>query len=153
VRIGIFLVPALTYVITKRICLALQRRERDKLLHGRETGRIRRLPHGEFIEVHEPLDPYHGYTLMARDDYKPLPKPQEEHDGVRNPAYRKQMLRYKLSRWLYGGHIAKPTREEIEHALEHGHGDDTHGLDSSDGHVAIGAQRSAESREPDQARD
>jgi ubiquinol-cytochrome c reductase cytochrome b subunit len=154
VRIGFFVVPVLTYIITKRICLGLQRRERDKLLHGRESGRIRRLPHGEFVEVHEPLDRWHEYSLLARQDYKPLPKPLAEQDGVRNPKYRQQMLRYKLSRWLYGGHIAKPTAQELEHAaLEHGHGDHApHGLGSSDGHAAIGAQRSAEGVESDQAR-
>jgi ubiquinol-cytochrome c reductase cytochrome b subunit len=34
------------FVITKRFCLALQRRDRDKLLHGYETGTIMRLPSG-----------------------------------------------------------------------------------------------------------
>jgi ubiquinol-cytochrome c reductase cytochrome b subunit len=157
VRIGVFVVPALTYVITKRICLALQRRERDKLLHGRETGRIRRLPHGEFVEVHEPLDRWHRYTLLARRDYEPLPKPQADHDGVPNPRLRKEMLRYKLSRWLYGGQIPKPTLQELERAaLEHGgHSSNGHGSlnghGSPNGHAAIGAQR-AEGREADQAR-
>ena len=53
-RFAIFLVPPLVFVATKRICLGLQRRDRDKLLHGMETGNILRLPHGEFIEVHAP---------------------------------------------------------------------------------------------------
>ena len=57
VRIGFFVVPVLAFVATKRICLGLQRRDRDKVLHGRESGIIKRLPHGEFIEVHEPLGP------------------------------------------------------------------------------------------------
>ena len=46
-RFAIFLVPPLVFVATKRICLGLQRRDRDKLLHGMETGNILRLPHGE----------------------------------------------------------------------------------------------------------
>ncbi|MEX1656960.1 ubiquinol-cytochrome c reductase cytochrome b subunit [Streptomyces pseudovenezuelae] len=148
VRIGVFLVPALTYILTKRICLGLQRRERDKLLHGRETGRIRRLPHGEFVEVHEPLDRWHRHTLLARADYKPLPAPprSEDEDGVPNPHLRKEMLRYKLSRWLYGGQIAKPTRQELEHGA---HSSNGHG--SPDGHAEIGAQASAEENAPDQA--
>ena len=54
-RVLIFVIPPLAYVVTKRICLGLQRRDRDLVLHGRETGRIVRLPHGEMIEVHEPI--------------------------------------------------------------------------------------------------
>ena len=38
-RIAVFVVPPLAYVVTKRICLGLQRRDRDLVLHGRETGR------------------------------------------------------------------------------------------------------------------
>ncbi|WP_369181377.1 cytochrome bc1 complex cytochrome b subunit [Streptomyces mutabilis] len=116
VRVGFFVVPVLTYVVTRRICLGLQRRDRDKLLHGRETGRIRRLPHGEFVEVHEPLDRGTQYALLSRQDYRPLPAPAPEQDGVPNPNHRKEVLRHRLSRWLYGGQIPKPTREELAHA-------------------------------------
>ena len=41
--------------MTKRICLTLQRRDRDLVLHGRETGRIVRTADGTFFERHEPL--------------------------------------------------------------------------------------------------
>lgn len=54
VRVGFFVGPVIAFVVTKRICLGLQRRDKDKVLHGRESGIIKRLPHGEFIEVHEP---------------------------------------------------------------------------------------------------
>ena len=47
--------PPLVFVVTKRICLGLQRRDREKLLHGRETGIIKRPPaRASYIEVHEP---------------------------------------------------------------------------------------------------
>jgi ubiquinol-cytochrome c reductase cytochrome b subunit len=48
--------PVIAYWLTKRTCLSLQRKDREIALHGRETGRIVRMPHGEYIEVHEPLD-------------------------------------------------------------------------------------------------
>jgi ubiquinol-cytochrome c reductase cytochrome b subunit len=54
-RIGLLILPPLAYYITYRICLGLQRGDRDVLEHGIETGIIKRLPHGEFIEVHQPL--------------------------------------------------------------------------------------------------
>jgi Cytochrome b subunit of the bc complex len=55
--------PFIGYFITKRACLALQRKDRELVLHGRETGRVVRLPNGEYIEVHEPLDKYELYKL------------------------------------------------------------------------------------------
>ena len=32
--------PILGFIVTRRICLALQRKDREIALHGRETGRI-----------------------------------------------------------------------------------------------------------------
>ncbi|MFI9583714.1 cytochrome bc complex cytochrome b subunit [Streptomyces sp. NPDC052236] len=149
VRIGVFLVPALTYFITRRICLGLQQRERDKLLHGRETGKIKRLPHGEFVEVHARLDRGREYTLLSGETPQPLPAPAPERDGVPNPQARKEALRYRLSRWLYGGQVAKPTPQEMRRALEHiGHPPTEHA--SSNGHLETAAQSPVEGREPDQ---
>ncbi|MFF4020845.1 cytochrome bc complex cytochrome b subunit [Streptomyces sp. NPDC001843] len=135
VRIGVFVVPAVTYIVTKRICLGLQLRDRDKLLHGRETGVIKRLPHGEFIEVHERLDREREYTLLSREITEPLPAPVAEKDGVRNPDLRKQSLRQRLHRWLYSGQIATPTPRELRQALDHGHSPNGH---SPNGHSPNG---------------
>jgi ubiquinol-cytochrome c reductase cytochrome b subunit len=54
-RFAVFLVPILAYNITKRTCLGLQRKDLHLLQHGVETGIIRQLPSGEFIEVTRPL--------------------------------------------------------------------------------------------------
>ena len=54
-RIGLFIVPPIVFIITKRICLSLQRADRDLVLHGKETGRLVMLPSGEMVEVHEQL--------------------------------------------------------------------------------------------------
>jgi ubiquinol-cytochrome c reductase cytochrome b subunit len=135
VRIGVFVVPTVAYIATRRICLGLQRRDRDKLLHGRETGRIRRLPHGEFVEVHARLDREQEYTLLSRDIREVLPAPAAtDADGVPNPRARKEMLRHRVSRWLYGNQIPKPTREEMRHALEHLDPATPHGQISPNGH-------------------
>ncbi|MDQ1537627.1 MAG: ubiquinol-cytochrome c reductase cytochrome b subunit, partial [Actinomycetota bacterium] len=53
-QVAIIAVPPTAYWVTKRICLSLQRRDRDKVLHGRETGRVVRTAEGSFFEVHEP---------------------------------------------------------------------------------------------------
>src|ERR1700761_7621968 len=49
-RVMIFAGPALAFVVTRRICLGLQRKDAGLLTHGVETGIIRQLPDGEFVE-------------------------------------------------------------------------------------------------------
>ncbi|MCF8528353.1 MAG: cytochrome bc complex cytochrome b subunit [Aquiluna sp.] len=63
--------PIIAYWVTKRACLSLQRKDREIALHGRETGRVVRLPHGEYIEVHEPVDEYELWKLVDFKDYQP----------------------------------------------------------------------------------
>jgi ubiquinol-cytochrome c reductase cytochrome b subunit len=66
-RIATVVLPPLAYVIVYRLCLGLQRHDREVLEHGLETGIIKRLPTGEFIEVHQPLGPVddHGHGTLA----------------------------------------------------------------------------------------
>jgi ubiquinol-cytochrome c reductase cytochrome b subunit len=59
-RIGLLVVPPVAYYIAYRICLGLQQHDREVLAHGVETGIIRRLPDGRFIEVHQPLPTPNG---------------------------------------------------------------------------------------------
>jgi ubiquinol-cytochrome c reductase cytochrome b subunit len=54
-RIGLLIVPPLAYYLAFRIALGLQQHDREVLAHGVETGIIRRLPDGRFMEVHQPL--------------------------------------------------------------------------------------------------
>jgi len=121
-RIAVIVLPPIAFLITRRICIGLQRKDREKLLHGYESGRILRLPHGEFIEVHEPLTPKERAVLeSAIESYRaPLPAPQKvDANGVRNKRYRLDVLRAKLSHWYYADDIKPPTREEIEAGQAH----------------------------------
>jgi ubiquinol-cytochrome c reductase cytochrome b subunit len=54
-RIGMVVLPPLVYFVTYRWCVALQRSDREVLAHGVETGIIKRLPHGAYVELHQPL--------------------------------------------------------------------------------------------------
>jgi ubiquinol-cytochrome c reductase cytochrome b subunit len=54
-RVAIFVLPVLTFYITKRWALGLRQHDEELLHHGIETGIIRRLPSGEYIEVTKPL--------------------------------------------------------------------------------------------------
>ncbi|WP_181792987.1 cytochrome bc complex cytochrome b subunit [Streptomyces sp. WELS2] len=125
VRISYFVGPVITFLITKRICLGLQRRDRDKVLHGRETGIIQRLPHGEYIEVHEPLSQEQLHTLTSHKQYTPAEiGPTVDENGVERKVPASEKLRVKLSNAYYGedSQIPKPTVDEYkEIASGHGH--------------------------------
>ncbi len=123
-RVGFFVVPLITFFVTKRWCLGLQRRDRDKVLHGRETGVIKRLPHGEFVEVHAQLPQDKLHTLTAHEQIQPLELPAEvDENGVAAKTGLITRTRAKLSEGFYGegGQIAKPTAEE-HHEITSGHG-------------------------------
>lgn len=55
-QIGLFAAPVVAYFLTRRLCADLRAKDRDVLDHGVETGRIVRLPGGEYVEVHRELD-------------------------------------------------------------------------------------------------
>ncbi|MDT5193318.1 MAG: ubiquinol-cytochrome c reductase cytochrome b subunit, partial [Mycobacterium sp.] len=75
-RIGMVVLPAIVYYIAYRWCVGLQRSDRAVLEHGIETGILRRLPHGAYIELHQPLGPVddHGHPIPLEYQGAPLPK-------------------------------------------------------------------------------
>jgi ubiquinol-cytochrome c reductase cytochrome b subunit len=75
-RIGMVVLPPIIYFIAYRWCVALQRSDRAVLAHGIETGIIKRLPHGAYIEIHQPLGP-------VDDDGHPVPL---EYQGAPVPV-------------------------------------------------------------------
>jgi ubiquinol-cytochrome c reductase cytochrome b subunit len=111
-QISLFVLPIVAFLVTKRVCLSLQRKDREIAIHGRESGRIVRLPHGEYIEVHEPLDPHDLYKLVDFKDYKPtLARPNSQ--GKITVAAR---LRSSLSKFYFEDRIAPVTTKELESA-------------------------------------
>jgi ubiquinol-cytochrome c reductase cytochrome b subunit len=116
-RIGIIVLPPIAFVITKRICLSLQRADRELVLHGRETGRLLMLPHGEFVEVHEPISPELAWKLTAHEQAPALALEDVDARGVRRAGGLKNKLRKRLNQ-SNAESIAKPTLndlKEIEH--------------------------------------
>ncbi len=123
-QVSLFVLPVVAFLVTKRICLSLQRRDRDLLLHGRETGRVLRLPSGEFLEIHEPVDEETRAVILSRADRRPLEMPElvDEH-GVANPKARRRRVRASWSRFFYRDDVPSPTAQELaaaEHHIEHG---------------------------------
>ncbi|BBX69640.1 cytochrome bc1 complex cytochrome b subunit [Mycolicibacterium psychrotolerans] len=75
-RIGMVVLPAIVYYLAYRWAVALQRSDREVLEHGIETGIIKRLPHGAYIELHQPLGPVdeHGHAIPLEYQGAALPK-------------------------------------------------------------------------------
>jgi len=83
-RISLIVLPPVAYSATYLLCLGLQRHDREILEHGVETGIIKRLPSGEFIEVHQPLGPVdeHGHGEL---EYAGAPVPKRMN-RITNPG-------------------------------------------------------------------
>ncbi|WP_174188914.1 cytochrome bc1 complex cytochrome b subunit [Nocardia barduliensis] len=87
-RIGILLAPPFAYFLAYRVCLGLQRSDRAVLEHGVETGVVKRLPHGEYIEVHQPLGPLdaHGHPIPLEYQGAPVPKKMSKLGAAGKPG-------------------------------------------------------------------
>ena len=116
-RIGILVLPPIAFVITKRLCLSLQRADRDLVLHGTESGRLLLLPHGEFVEVHEPLSAEKTWTLTQHEQIPALELNSHDSHGVRRPGGLKNRLLKRMSVATVE-QVAKPDADDIK-AIEH----------------------------------
>jgi quinol---cytochrome-c reductase cytochrome b subunit len=132
-RIGVLVVPPLAYFVTYRLCLGLQRADREVLEHGVETGIIKRLPHGEFIELHQPLGGVdaHGHAIPLEYQGAPVPKRMNKLGAA--------------GRAVPGTMLAPDPADEtaaLDLAKTNGHGDNDNGEVVSTGEVAAGRQTS-----------
>ncbi len=73
-RIGIVVLPPLVFFITYRWAIALQRSDREVLEHGVETGILKRLPHGAYVELHQPLGPLDAEGHPIALEYQAPPR-------------------------------------------------------------------------------
>jgi len=116
-QVLLFLGPIIAYFVAKRMALALQKKDREIALHGFESGRIVRLPGGEYIEVHQPVDEYDRWKLVAHDANEPLvvrPNAQGRIPWHEN-------FRAAISRWFFEDRILPLTQAELEAAVAHQH--------------------------------
>ncbi|MFN8096735.1 MAG: ubiquinol-cytochrome c reductase cytochrome b subunit [Dermatophilaceae bacterium] len=133
-RAAVFILPVIAFWVTRRICLSLQRADRNLVLHGRETGRVIRTADGKFFEVHEPLDEYTRWKLVDFTQHRPLELTDgTDAHGVANQGAKHAKLRARLSRFYFGHRVDPVTPEELAAAHHDGHaheaieaGEDTH---------------------------
>ncbi len=125
-RITIIVGPIIAYILTKRICLGLQRKDRELLEHGVETGIIRQQPDGEFIEIARPVSDEARAVLTGRTEVPRLELEAADENGVPSPAARKAIgkLRTRLNR-VFTEDIPLPDGHGNGHGNGHGdgHGD------------------------------
>ena len=122
-QIALLVGPVVGFSIARRVALGLQRKDRDALDHGFETGRIVRLPGGEYIEVHQPL----GESARARMAVTDAPRPLQLRPDERGRLTLAQRLRVRLSRFYFADRI-QPTSPELEASSE---SDDTRPLSTA----------------------
>ena len=122
-RIAFFLLPVIVFFVVKRLCMSLQRHDRERVLHGNESGTIVRTPEGKFFEVHEPLDPYERWTLVQHEAQQPLALTQgpdvDEH-GVARKRGPLTGMRNSLSSFFYKDTVTPVTPAELAAAAHHG---------------------------------
>ncbi|CAB4805777.1 MAG: ubiquinol-cytochrome c reductase cytochrome b subunit [Actinobacteria bacterium] len=117
-RIAIFVLPPIAFVITKRLCLSLQRADRELVLHGRETGRLVMMPHGEFVEVHEPISAEKAWLLTQHEQNPALALEEHDSSGVRRPKALKNKLRARMSK-AHAVAVPKATAEDLKQIEHH----------------------------------
>ncbi|WP_308491167.1 cytochrome bc1 complex cytochrome b subunit [Microbacterium terrisoli] len=109
--------PIVGYFVAKRIAIALQKKDREIVLHGYESGRIVRLPGGEFVEVHRPVEHFDRFKLVDYETYQPL--------IVRPNAKGRigfwQNVRAGMSRWFFEDRLSPVTQGQLDAAVEHQH--------------------------------
>ena len=120
-RIGLFVLPPIAFWVTKRICLSLQRRDRDTVLHGRETGTIVRTPDGKFFERHEAEVAADQWLLVQHEPVAPIQiEADVDENGVARKTKRSHRLRGRLSRFYFADAVNPVTPAELAAAHHHG---------------------------------
>jgi ubiquinol-cytochrome c reductase cytochrome b subunit len=82
------LLPPLAFFVAYRFCLGLQRSDREVLEHGIETGIIKRMPNGQYIEIHQPLGPVdgHGHPIPLEYQGAAIPKKMNKLGSAGKPG-------------------------------------------------------------------
>ncbi|WP_205474732.1 cytochrome bc complex cytochrome b subunit [Nocardioides sp. SYSU D00038] len=145
-RVAVFVGPVIAFIITRRWCISLQRKDEEVLLHGYETGVIMRSPEGGYSERHLPVSESRAYTLTARDRDPDVTAPESTVDanGLEDPSSgRLSGLRQRLRTLMYADNVQPPTRQELEAAHHHADHDADHHADHHADHELESRDRDA----------
>jgi ubiquinol-cytochrome c reductase cytochrome b subunit len=101
-RVALVVAPVLAFMVTRRLCVALRAHDLARIREGEETGEVRQGVEGGMEPGHRPLPAGERYTLLMREQPRPLELPPagRDLDGRRHGRVRR--LRVALSRWYFG---------------------------------------------------
>jgi quinol---cytochrome-c reductase cytochrome b subunit len=133
-RVGTFVGPVIAYWVTKRICFGLQRKDNHLLEHGVETGIIRQLPGGEYIEETRPVDEDAMAVLTSRAGLPALPSGETAESEVPPPGMRGAVGRLRERSYK----ILTESVPMPEHIHGNGHGNGE--VAETDGHGQLPAR-------------
>ena len=137
-RVLVIVGPAVAFWLTRRICLGLQRKDAQEVAHGYESGIIRQLPNGAFIEVHQPLSDSARAVAEARKQIPVLPAAGSvDVNGVRAPAGAGLLGRARAR--ANSAFTETVAVEANGHDQHNGHGDG-----SANGHAAVSSSAGPE---------
>ncbi|KIF06416.1 ubiquinol-cytochrome c reductase cytochrome b subunit [Streptomyces sp. RSD-27] len=109
-RAAFFAVPAGVFWLTRRLCLALQDRERELLTGGEETGLVRQGVEGGFHPEHRALPDGRRYRMLVGERPRPL---EDDQDPTRSlPRRLLTRVRAALSSWYYRDQVPYPATPE-----------------------------------------
>lgn len=118
-RVLFFVAPVIAYILTKRICLALQRKDREIVLHGHEAGVIEVSADGGFHERHKRPDQYQVWTLASYES----PEVTPARPNAKGKVTIVEKTRAGLNRMFFEDRVEAVSREEYQEALSHDHHD------------------------------
>lgn len=129
-RVALILGPVIGFIITKRICLGLQRRDQESLEHGYESGIIQQRPGGEFEEVHKSHSAASLDMMQAKEDLVPASRKTTDEHGIPDPKRSglKGRLWLALNHWYTKDNVSisnidpGPHEAHDAHGQEHGSG-------------------------------
>ena len=123
-RVLVFVGPVIAFIVTRRICIGLQRKDAEVVVHGYETGVITRSADGGYSERHLPVNPSEAWRLANHDRPQVASTPPAtDENGVAAPGTSIEKARARASRFWSGHDHRKPTAAELHEAHEH-HRDD-----------------------------
>jgi ubiquinol-cytochrome c reductase cytochrome b subunit len=120
-RFAIVIVPVAAFIVTKRACLGLQRGDAATIGHGVESGVIRQLPSGEFIEVHVRARPQEREVILSKEEPPVVELPGPDANCIPAPSTRGLLstARARLRRFWYADPIAiEPATHAVPTQLE-----------------------------------
>lgn len=114
-RVLFIIGPFVGFILGRRIALALQRKDREIVLHGREAGIIEFSPAGGFSERHEQLDDYRLWNLVSFESPEYQPAQPDEKGRITKGEKR----RARWSKLFFEDRVAPVTKAELLEARKH----------------------------------